>query len=87
MGFIDAVCVLSFLIYISSSLTPGIIPIAAFRWLLFFELVFFCCRHNHQGEVRQALGILQIKVPDTTSLPFPFTNYLYSTLSFPFVDS
>ena len=30
------------------------------------------------------LGILQIKVPNTTS---PFTNYLYSTLSFPFVDS
>ena len=33
------------------------------------------------------LGILQIKVPDTTSLPFPFTNYLYFTLSFPFADS
>ena len=23
------------------------------------------------------LGILQIKVPNTTTLPFPFTNYLY----------
>ena len=27
------------------------------------------------------------KVPDTNSLPFLFTNYLYSTHSFPFVDS
>ena len=33
------------------------------------------------------LGILQIKVPNTTSLPFPFTSYLYSTISFPLVDS
>ena len=30
------------------------------------------------------LGILQIKVPNTTS---PFANYFYSTLSFPSVDS
>ena len=31
MGFIDVVCVLSFLIYISCCLAPGIIPIGAFR--------------------------------------------------------
>ena len=61
------------------------------------------CHHYHQADVRHIsprlsaflmaflftlpivwLGILQIKVPNTTS---PFTNYLYSTLSFPFVDS
>ena len=60
------------------------------------------CHHYHQADVRHistrlsaflmaflfalpivCLGILQIKVPNTTS---PFTNYLYSTRSFPFVD-
>ena len=61
------------------------------------------CHHYHQADVRHIsprlsaflmaflfalpiiwLGILQIKLPNTTS---SFTNFLYSTLSFPFVDS
>ena len=61
------------------------------------------CHHYHQADVRHMsprqsaflmaflfvlpmvwLGILQIKVP---SLPFLFTNYLYSMISFPLVDS